>query len=193
MASGQYAHFALRWIESPKTIHTLCIVGWPGGVTSHHKIIRCKASMLMQICAGRPFLSNINITSSPWRQRSTQKPCGLCLRNIFSSRERQVCLSLYIQLISDAIVANAVSHLLCNGAHIIAPSYPGYNRDNSTRALTPNVATLTLNVTSFVTSPFGMTLYQITKFRENRLHGSARTAIFGGRRKKLTITMKVQS
>jgi len=57
-------------------------------------------------------------------------------------------------------------------------------------------------VTSFASSPFGMTLYQPAKFRENRLHGSARTAFFGGRkrkrrrrrrrRKKLTKTIRHQ-
>ena len=39
-------------------------------------------------------------------------------------------------------------------------------------------------VTGFASSPFGMALYQLTKFHEKRLHGSARTAIFGGRRRR---------
>ena len=59
-------------------------------------------------------------------------------------------------------------------------------------------ATIWPIVTSFASSPFGMTLYQPAKFRENRLHGSARTAFFGGRRrrrrrKKLTKNNKVSS
>ena len=45
-------------------------------------------------------------------------------------------------------------------------------------------ATIWPIVTGFISSPFGIVLYQITKFHENRLHGSARTAIFGGRRRR---------
>ena len=44
-------------------------------------------------------------------------------------------------------------------------------------------------VMSFASSPFVITLYEPAKFHEKRLHGSARTAIFGGKRRRYKLTI----